>query len=105
MALTSQTETTELVKTALRSLENEIENELTRNAFNIVALDRMGSEMMFEVGWYQTRCVVSQLSLFFLNHLYSGVQALGPDRSQTSYNNVECAKVGLLHTRFSRLMV
>lgn len=59
MALTSQAETTELVKTALHSLENEAENELAHNASNLVA-DRTGSEMIFEVGWCHTRSVVTQ---------------------------------------------
>lgn len=63
MALASQAETTKLVKTALHSLENETENELARNAFNFAALDRMGSEMMFEVGW---RSVVARLCFLFL---------------------------------------
>lgn len=66
MALTSQAETTELVKIALRSPENETENELARNTFNVAALNRTGSEVMFEVGWCQTRSVVAQPCFLFV---------------------------------------
>lgn len=42
--------TTELVKTALGSMENnEAENQLALDAFNLAALDRAGSAAMFEV--------------------------------------------------------
>lgn len=53
MASHWQAETTELVKTALGSLENnETENQLALNAFNLAALDRAGTEAMFEVGFW-----------------------------------------------------
>jgi hypothetical protein len=47
---TSQASTTELVKTTLGSMENnEAENQLALDAFNLAALDRAGSAAMFEV--------------------------------------------------------
>ena len=33
-------------------------------------------------------CKVLSPLLFILNHLYSGVQAPGPDRSQTGYSEI-----------------
>ena len=52
---------TELIKTAMGSLENnETENQLALNAFNLAALNRAGSEAMFEVGFWRVvlcRCL------------------------------------------------
>lgn len=38
-------------------------------------------------------CSSILFSLFFLNHVHSGVQACGPDRSPSIYNNKSCATV------------
>ena len=49
--------------------------------------------------------VLAMSIVFFSNHLYFWVHALGPDWLQTSYNKISCAKVGLLYTRCSKVAV
>lgn len=51
---------------------------------------------MSDKGLVKRPCAVG---IFFLSIRFTGVQAPGPDWSQTRYNEVSCVKVILLDTR------